>query len=101
MQIRLKTILAGPNLNGQPGDILELTKKAAAPFLEGGFADQLDAEGNVIPMPSKPAPPENDEEGKSEENPDASKSSVEETISDKEKDSSEGEQNPVSATPQA
>ena len=43
MKIRLKTILAGPTMTGQPGDVLELDEKEAKPLLKGGYAEEVDS----------------------------------------------------------
>ena len=60
MQVRLKTIMAGPAGTGQPGDVVDLPTAQAYALIEGGYAAQLGAE---TPTPAGPetataAPPE-------------------------------------------
>ena len=42
-RVKLQTILAGPNGNGQPGDVLEMTDEDAAELIAGRFAVAVDA----------------------------------------------------------
>lgn len=43
MKIRLLTILAGPNGNHSPGDVLDLPAKEARELVDGGYAVAIEA----------------------------------------------------------
>lgn len=47
MRIRLRTVLAGPDLAGQPGQVLDVDAARAHALLAGGFASLVD----VLPPP--------------------------------------------------
>lgn len=68
--MRLRTIVAGPSWGGQPGTVVTVPEEEAAPFIEGGYADDLglvaEDEGEPTedrteapPEDEAPSPPEN------------------------------------------
>jgi hypothetical protein len=42
MKIRLKTILAGPDFNGQPGEELNIPEEDAKLMIKGGYAEAVE-----------------------------------------------------------
>jgi hypothetical protein len=42
MRIRMKTRIAGPDVSGGPGDILEIEDARARDLITGGFADPIE-----------------------------------------------------------
>jgi hypothetical protein len=55
MWVKLRTIAAGPDFSGKPGQVLEVPDKAGAELVEGGYAE-------AASKPVPPAPPLSDEE---------------------------------------
>lgn len=55
MWIKLRTIAAGPDFAGKPGQILDVPDPAGAAMVSGGFAEK-------VSKPVAPSPPLSDEE---------------------------------------
>lgn len=42
MRVRMKSIIAGPNINASPGDIIDVAQAFAYALIESGAAEQID-----------------------------------------------------------
>jgi hypothetical protein len=55
MWVKLRTIAAGPDFVGKPGQVIEVDDKVGAALVTGGYAER-------VSKPTPPAPPLSDEE---------------------------------------
>jgi len=56
MKIKLNTILAGPNLSGQPGDIIDVAPKTGRELIAGGYAVDIEPKAKPKATPKASAP---------------------------------------------
>lgn len=55
MKVKLKTILAGPEFAGQPGQVLDLPGPTAADLVKGGYAEAMETAEDPAPEEAETA----------------------------------------------
>ena len=59
MQVRLRTVLAGPLGSGHPGDVIDVSDVQAMELVTGGYAESLDRSARPAARKRGQGPKEN------------------------------------------